>query len=332
MALPPSLRRRDLLALAAASCAGLGAGAAHASAYPTKPVRLLVGATPGGPSDFMARLFADMAGPALGGSFVVENRAGASGMLAAEAAAKAPADGHTLLVSGPAAIAVMPHLMPKLNYDPLADFVPVAMPGAGAFVLVVHPSVPARTVQELVALAKAKPGTLAFGSGGNGSSGHLCTELFTSMAGGKMVHVPYKGDGQALNDLLAGQIQVMFTAPNVAMQQVKAGRLRLLAVTTRERVPSMPDVPTVHESGVRDFEYLGWIIIFAPAATPKPVLDTLAATWAKGRNAPGVRGKLEELAMVAPEPLASGQGLAAFVRGESARLGKVIRDAGIKAD
>ncbi len=331
------LQRRHLLALAAsaAACgAGLSPLSVQAQAYPSRPVKILVGAVPGGPSDFIARIFAEaVTNNGLGGSMVIENKPGASNMLATEAAAKAPADGYTLLSSGPGPIAVQPHLMTKLPYDPAA-LVPVAMPGAGAFVLVVHPSVPANNVKDLLALAKAKPGTLTYGSGGNGSSGHLCTELFTSMGGGKMTHIPYKGDGQAMGDLLGGQIQVMFTAPNVAMANVKAGKLKLLAVTTPTRVSSMADVPTVAESGLPGFEYLGWIIMFAPPGTPKPVVDALAGAWAKARRTPAVQSKLQELAMAAPESLATADsaGLATFLRKESERLGKVIRDAGIKAD
>lgn len=326
----PRISRRSALAAIAAACAPWPATLAMAGGYPIRPVKLLVGAPPGGPSDFMARMFADGLGPSLGQGFIVDNKPGASGTLAAEAAAKAPADGHTLLVSGPAAISVAPHLFPKLGYEPAKDLVPVSMLGAGAFVLAVHPSVPARTVQELIALAKAKPGTIGFGSGGNGSSGHLCTELFSSLAGVKMLHVPYKGDGQALNDLVAGQIQMMFTAPNVAVPQARAGKLRILAVTTRERVASMPDFPSVHESGIPDFEYLGWIVTFAPEGTPRPVLDALTAGWAKARNSPAIRGRLEELAMVAPDRLVSSAPLQQFLRAESVRLGKIIREAGIK--
>lgn len=322
-------RRQALAALAAGTAPWL-ATPLRAAAYPARPVKMLVGAPPGGPSDFLARIFGDTVGPLLGQSFVVDNKPGASGTLAADAAAKAAPDGHTLLVSGPAGVTVAPHLFPKLTYDPAADLVPINMLGAGAFVLVVHPSLPVNSVQELVAHAKAKPGTVTFGSGGNGSSGHLCAEVFSAQSGIRMQHIPYKGDGQAVNDLLAGQIQLMFTAPNVAMANVKAGKLRLLAVTTRERVPSMPDTPTVHESGLRDFEYLGWIVTFAPAGTPKTVLDTLGASWNKVRNTPAARGKLEELAMVAPDRLVSGEPLQRFLREESARLGKVIRDAGIR--
>lgn len=317
-------RRQVIAALAASPLL------ARAADYPSRPVKLVVGAPPGGPSDFMARIFGDNVGPLLGQSFVVENKPGASGTLAAEGAAKAAPDGHTLYVSGPSSVTVAPHLFPKLNYAPEKDFTPVSMLGAGAFVIVSHPSLPVKTMADLIAYAKANPGKVTYGSGGNGSSGHLATELLSTLAGIRMLHVPYKGDGQAVNDLLAGQIQLMITAPNVPAAQVKAGRLRLLAVTTRERVPSLPDAPTVHESGLRDFEYLGWIVAFAPAATPAPVIEQLAGAWNKVRNTPAVRQKLEDLAMVAPERLVSGEPLHAFLRAESARLGKIIRDAGIK--
>ncbi len=330
-----SERRRRWLQWAAATAATAAAGApvgAFAQSYPSRAVRLVVGASPGGPSDFLARMMADLFGPALGQGFVVENRPGASGVPAADVVAKAPADGHTLLVSGPASIAVASHLNPRIPYDPMADFVPVCMLGAGAFAVVAHPSLGAQTMPDLIAAAKARPGAVAYGSGGNGSSGHLCTELFASLTGVKMLHVPYKGDGQAVNDLLSGQIQVMFTAPNVVMPHVKSGRLKLLAVTSRERPASLPDTPTVHEAAVRDFEYLGWIIVFAPAATPRPVIDTLAAAWQKVRGSPAVLTKLEGLAMSAPERLSGTRVLADFVRTEHARLGKVIRDAGIRAD
>lgn len=327
----PNTRRHALQSLAAGALAMASPSWAQPGNYPSRTVKMVVGSPPGGPSDFMARIFGDALGPALGQSFVVENKPGASGMPAADSVVKSAADGHTLLMSGPASIAVMPHLFSKITYDPMTELTPVAMLGAGAFVLVVHPSVNVRNVQELIAQAKSRPDGLTYGSGGNGSSGHLCTELFCSLTGTRMTHIPYKGDGQAVNDLLAGQIQVMFTAPNVAMANVKAGRLKLLAVTTKERVSSMPDVPAVHET-LKDFEYLGWILAFAPAATPRAVIDTLANAWNKARTTPVIRAKLEELAMNAPERLANRQTLLDFVKNEHARLGKLIREAGIKVE
>ena len=327
----PTTRRQALQSLAAGALTVASPSWAQSGAYPSRSVKMVVGSPPGGPSDFMARIFGDELSPALGQSFVVENKPGASGMPAADQVCKSAPDGHTLLMSGPASIAVMPHLFSKITYDPMTELTPVAMLGAGAFVLVVHPSVNVRNVQELIALAKSKPNGLTYGSGGNGSSGHLCTELFSHLTGIQMTHIPYKGDGQAVNDLLAGQIQVMFTAPNVAMANVKAGRLKLLAVTTKERVSSMPDVPAVHET-LKDFEYLGWILAFAPAATPRSVIDALANNWNKARVTPAIKGKLEELAMAAPERFANRQTLLDFVKSEHARLGKLIRDAGIKTE
>lgn len=330
-------QRRRLLTAAATSSlpawqwlAPSIASAQH-SGFPSRPVRIVVGSPPGGPSDFLARMMADALGPQFNQSFVVENRPGASGMPAADQVAKSAADGHVLLASGPASIAVAPHLFPRITYDPIKDLAPVSLLGAGAFVLVAHPSIEVRNVAELIAAAKARPGVLAYGSGGNGSSGHLCTELFSNVTGTRMLHVPYKGDGQAIGDLLAGQVQLMFTAPNVGMPHVKSGRLRLLAVTTRDRVPSMPGVPTVHESGVTDFEYLGWIVVFAPAGTPKPVIESLAAAWQKARVMPAIRAKLDELAMAAPERLNHLAAVEAFVTAEHGRLGQVIRDAGVRA-
>jgi tripartite-type tricarboxylate transporter receptor subunit TctC len=320
--------RRQYLAAATAAI-GATALPAWAQAYPSKPVKLVVGAPPGGPSDFLGRLMADQLGPAMGQPFVVENKPGASGMPAAEGVAKSPADGHTLLVSGPASIAVAPH-MHKPGYDPMADFVPVCMLGAGSFVLVAHPSVPANTVQELVQAAKAKPGDLTYGSGGNGSSGHLCTEYFSTLTGAKFAHIPYKGDGQAILDLLSGQIKIMFTAPNVGMPHVKSGKLKLLATTSVERPAGIPNTPTVAES-VKDFEYLGWIVVFAPKSTPREAVDALSAAWNKARVTPAVRGKLDELAMAAPERYATRAAVADFVRAEHARLGKLIKDANITA-
>jgi len=327
----PTTRRHALQSLAAGAITMANASWAQSSSYPSRSVKMVVGSPAGGPSDFLARTFGDALGPSLGQSFVVENKPGASGMPAADSVVRSAPDGHTLLVSGPASIAVVPHLFPKITYNPMTELTPVVMLGAGAFVLVVHPSVNVRNVQELIALAKSRPDGLTYGSGGNGSSGHLCTELFCSLTGIRMTHIPYKGDSQAANDLLAGQIQVMFTAPNVAMANVKAGRLKLLAVTTRERVASMPEVPAVHET-LKDFEYLGWILAFAPAATPRNAIDTLANAWNKARNTPAIQDKLEELAMRAPERFANRQTLIDFVKNEHARLGKLIRDAGIKAE
>ncbi len=322
--------RRDTLKWLAAMATSLGAGTALAQTYPAKPVRVLVGAAAGGPSDFLARLYNEAAGAALGQSFVVDNKPGASGTLAAEMAARASADGYTLTAAGPASMVVAPHIFNKLGYNTQTDFLPIAMLGAGAFVLVVHPSVPARTMPELIAHAKAHPGALSFGSGGNGSSGHLCAESIAARAGIKMAHIPYKGDALAANDLLGGQIQLMATAPNVALPHIKSGRLRCLGVTTRERMGALPDIPSLHESGMTDFEYLGWIGLYAPAATPAATLDTLAAVWTKALAQPAVRAKLEQLGMFPPARYASRESFAAFLKTEVERTTALIKSLDIQ--
>lgn len=276
----------------------------------------------------MGRTFSDAASPALGQPFVVDNKPGATGTIAAGMAAKAAADGHTLLIGAPGAIVVAPHLMARLDYDPDKDFTPITMLGAGAFVLVVHPSVPANNFAEFIAHAKGKPGALNYGSGGNGSSGQLCAESFAERAGVDLTHVPYKGDGPAINDLLAGQIQLMFTAPNVAMPHVKAGKLKAIAVTSHERMVALPEVPSVHEA-LPDFEYLGWIVLFAPAATPAPVIDALAAFWAQARNQSAIKSKLEGLGMYPPARYASRDAVAGMLRAEKARTAQLVKKLGI---
>lgn len=329
--LGPRAARRDALRAALAGSAALALpGAARAQAYPNRPIRILVGTAPGGPSDFLARLLAERVTAALGQSVVVENRPGASGTIATEQVARSAADGYTLTVGGPAAMISPPYLMAKVGYDPMKDFVPIAMLGAGAFVLAVHPSVPATNVRELIALARARPGEITFGSGGNGASGHLLTESFASAAGIRLLHVPYKGEGPAVTDLVGGQLQMMFSAPSALMPHVRSGKLRGLAVTTRERVASYAELPSVHESGVPDFEYLGWIIAFAPAGTPREVIDLLASTWRRAREQPEVRERLEKLGMLGPEKLVAGDALRAFVTGEDRRTAQLIRTLGIQ--
>ena len=328
--MPSTFNRRQALHWLGASAAGIALPlpAAFAQAFPNKPVRVLVGAAPGGPADFMGRAFSDAASPALGQPFVVDNKPGATGTIAAGMAAKAPADGHTLLIGAPGAIVVAPHLIAKLDYDADKDFTPITMLGAGAFVLVVHPSVPANNLAELIAHAKAKPGALNYGSGGNGSSGQLCSESFATRAGVDLTHVPYKGDGPAVNDLLAGQIQLMFTAPNVAMPHIKSGRLKAIAVTSHERMGALPEVPSVHEA-LPDFEYLGWIVLFAPAATPAPVVDALATFWAQARNQPAIKSKLEGLGMYPPARYASREAVVGMLRAEKTRTAQLVKKLGI---
>jgi tripartite-type tricarboxylate transporter receptor subunit TctC len=258
----------------------------------------------------------------------VDNKAGATGSLAASLAARAPADGYALMAGAPTAVVTAPHLIAKLDYDPEKDFVPVTMLGAGAFVLAVHPSLPVNSVQELIALAKRKPNSLNFGSGGNGSSGQLCMEAFAAQAGIDMLHVPYRGDGPASVDLLGGQIQLMFTAPNVALTHHQSGKLRIIAVSSRERMPSLPDVPSVHESSP-GFEYYGWIILFAPAGTPPAVVDSLARTWQQAKLQPAIKAKLDGLGMFPPAHYTGHDALQAFLKSERQRTQVLVKKLGI---
>jgi tripartite-type tricarboxylate transporter receptor subunit TctC len=321
------ITRRSLLQMGAATSLVAQAGA-WAQSYPARPVKLLVGAAPGGPADFLARAFGDAASPAMGQPFVVDNKPGATGSLAAGIAAKSPADGYTLMAGAPTAMVTAPHILAKLDYDPEKDFIPVAMLGAGAFVLAVNPSVPVNNVQELIALAKSKPKALNFGSGGNGSSGQMCTEAFASQAGIEMLHVPYRGDGPASIDLLGGQLQLMFTAPNVAMPHHQSGKLKIIAVSSRERMPSLPNVPSVHES-LPGFEYYGWIILFAPAGTPPAAIENLEKTWNQAKASNAVKAKLDTLGMYPPAQYGSRESLLAFLKAERLRTQVLVKKLGI---
>ncbi len=330
--LRPSNRRRSaLVLLLTAACMAAGPAPAQAQGvYPNKPVRLIVPAAPGGGADFLARIIGNRLTEQTGQSFVIDNRAGASGTMAADLTAKAAADGYTVLLGQSTSIAIAPHLYAKLPYDTLRDLRPVTLVAEVPNILVVHPSVPAQTVKELIALAKAKPGTLNFGSAGNGAPSHLAGEMFKSAAGVSMVHVPYKGAGPATNDLLAGQIQVMFAPMVAVLPQVKAGKLRALAVTSAKRSPAVPELPTLLEAGLQDFAIVSWFGLFVPVATPQPIVDKLYQETLKAlRNPETVERFAKEGAE--PEGLSPAQFLA-YVQHESARYAKVVRDNQIKAD
>jgi len=303
---------------------------AQTGAYPNKPVRLIVPAAPGGGADFLARIVSTKLQEQTGQSFVVDNRAGASGTIAADLTAKAPADGYTLLLGQSTSMAIAPHLYAKLPYDTLRDLRAVTLVAEVPNILVVHPSVPAKTVKELIALAKAKPGTLNFGSAGNGAPSHLAGEMFKGAAGVDMVHVPYKGAGPSVNALLAGQIQVMFAPMVAVLPQVKAGRLTALAVTSARRSPAIPELPTLIESGLDGLAIVSWFGFFVPAATPQPVVDKLYQETVKALKAADT---IERFAKEGAEP--SGMAPAEFttyVAQESARYAKVLKDNGIKLD
>ncbi len=255
------------------------AGAAAAQSYPTKPVRIIVGAAPGGGTDFVARLIASRLSDALGQQFIVDNRPGAGSMLGYEMGVRAAPDGYTFTLISPS-YSVIPSLY-ALKWDPLVDFTPVITVARGPYVLVVHPSLPAKTTRELIALAKAKPGEIVYGSSGQGAIVHLTTELFLLMAGLQMTHVPYKGGGPAMSDLLAGQIQLVFATSQVGLPQVKAGRLRALGVTTPERIPAEPELPTIAESGVPGYEVTNWHGLIGPKGVPREIVERIHGELAK---------------------------------------------------
>ena len=321
------------MAMAVATAAGLigsGAIAQTGQAYPTKPVRLIVPFAPGGAPDLVARGLAPKLNESLGQPVIVENRAGAGGIIGMEAVARAAPDGHTLVVGSAGPLAIVPNLHRKLSYDVMRDFAPISMVTAMPFLLVVHPSLPVKSVKDLMALAKARPGELNYGSPGNGSTTHLATELLKSATGMKMTHIPYKGVAEAATALVSGQVQVLSGDLNAMLPQVKAGRMRGIAVTSARRSQLLPDTPTVAESGVPGFDASGWMGVLAPAATPAPVIERLNATIAKALAAPDTRNRLGALG---GEVRASSPAeFAAFIRTEAAKWSKLIKSAGIEAE
>lgn len=309
---------------------GAFSGTVPAAEYPDKSIRLIVPAAPGGGADFVARIVGTKLTESMGQTIVVDNRAGASGTIAAESTAKAPADGHTLLMGQSTSVVIAPQLYTKLGYDTLRDLMPVTLVARVPNILVVHPGVAAASVKELIALAKARPDVLNFGSAGNGAPSHLAGEMFKTAAGVAMVHVPYKGAGLAVNALLAGEIQVMF-APSVAvLPQVKAGRLRALAVTSATRSSAVPELPTLAESGLTGYDISSWFGLFAPANTPAPIVDKIYRETAKALQSPEVR---ERFSKEGAEPVASTPAdFGVYVRSEFAKYAKLVKDTGIKAD
>jgi tripartite-type tricarboxylate transporter receptor subunit TctC len=305
------------------------APAAVAQQYPSKPVRLIVPFAPGGPADITARIVGQKLAESLGQQFVVENRSGATGTIGAEHVARSAPDGYTVLVTASANV-IVPHMFSKLAFDPLKDFTPVTVVMTSPLLLTVTRSLPARTVKELVALAKARPGELSFGSSGPGSSTHLTAELLKSVTGTKMIHIPYKGQGQAIADVIAGQIQLMFLSPPAAKQYVDTGRLRALAITSEQRFSQLPDVPTFVESGYKELVTGSWYAVWVPAKTPDAIVSRLNSELVRIVNMPDVRNRILELGGV---PV--GNSVAefdAFQKTESARWAKIIRDSGAKLE
>jgi tripartite-type tricarboxylate transporter receptor subunit TctC len=302
-------------------------GVAAAQTWPTKTVRVMVGASPGGGTDIIARLLAEKYQAAFGQPFIVENRPGASNTIAADLTAKAPPDGQTILVATNTAQSIAPHLL-KLGYDPLKDLAPVALIVVVPNVLVVNTDVPAKNVKELVALIKANPEKYSYGSSGTGSTQHLAGEAFAHELGLKMTHIPYKGSSQALADLVGGQIQMSFDTTSSAMGQIKSGKVRPLAVMSPARSRELPDVPTLAEAGIKGVEMSTWYGLFTTGGTPAAVIDRLAAETAKVLKMPDVQKRLEALGGE-PGNMTPAQ-LAAMNKAESERFGALIRAANIK--
>ena len=328
MTITHSTFRRGLLA-AAAACALLP-GLATAQAFPSKPITIIVPFAAGGTTDILARIIAQGMGAELGQSVVVDNRAGAGGNIGGQVAARAPADGYTLFMGTVGTHAINAALYKKMPFDPIKDFAPLTRVANVPNLLVANPAQPFKTVPELIAYAKANPGKINFGSSGSGSSIHLSGELFKSMAKVDMQHVPYKGSAPAVTDLLGNQIAIMFDNMPSAIQHVRSGKLRAIAVTTAKRSPELPDVPTIAEAGVPGYEATSWFGMFAPAATPAPVVAQLNATIVKVLAMPDIKKKLaEQGAEAAGETPAQ---FADFIQKESVKWGRVVKESGASVD
>ncbi|WP_439684320.1 Tripartite-type tricarboxylate transporter, extracytoplasmic receptor component TctC [Cupriavidus oxalaticus] len=286
------VRLTALLACAAACAAtALIAAPAAAQSYPQRPVRLIVPYAPGGSADIAARLVADAWARSMGGTIVVENRAGAGGNIGVDAVAKAPADGYTIGLQT-VSLAINPGLFPRMPYDTLKDLAPIGMVASSQHVLVVNNNIPAKTLPELIAAAKAQPGKLTYGSAGNGSTFHMSAELFKSVANVSIVHVPYRGGGPALVDTIAGQVDMSFPVVSAAQQHVQGGKLKALAVTGSKRSAQLPNVPTAAEAGLPGYSFETWFMVFAPAGTPKPVIDKLNTALNAALATPATRDRM----------------------------------------
>jgi len=310
--------------------ASLPEGPAFAQAYPSKPIRLIVPNAPGAASDVRARWIAERLTPGLGQPIVIENRAGAGGTIGTEAAAKSSPDGHTVVLVTQGTLALAPYIYARLGYDPTADFAPVTRLSMNPMLLAVNPQVPVNSVADLLRYARENPGQLNYGSPGSGTPPHMAGELFRSSAKIDVVHVPYTGGAAALMDLVGGRLA--YTFENLALQlpQVKAGKIKAVAITSARRLASLPDIPTVAESGLPGYEYLAWMGISAPAKTPKEVVSRLNTEIAKILGTSEAR---EWLAAQGAEPGGdSAEEFAAFIKAEHARWGPIVRETGIKPD
>ena len=318
-----------LLRLCAAMALALALPAV-AQTYPSKPVRFVVPYPAGGPLDTVARLLAQKVGEAMKQPVVVDNKPGAGGNIGADLVAKSPPDGYTILMGAVATHAINPSLYAGIPYDPVRDFTPITQVASTPNVLVVNPAVPANDVKAFIAHAKANPGKLNFGSGSTGSAGHLAGELFNTLAGVKMAHVPYKGAAPAMQDLLGGRIDLMFDNLASSLTQVKAGKIRALAVTTARRSALAPELPTIAESGLPEFDISTWFGVFAPAGVPRESIERLHAEFTRALAAPDVR---EKMLALGAEPVGSRpEEFAAFIRREAGKYARLVKASGAKVD
>lgn len=301
-----------------------------AAAYPSKPIRMVVPFPPGGPTDLVARLIGQKLTERWGQQVVIENRAGAGGTIGAEFVARSAPDGYTLVMGSTANMAVNVTLYDKLSYDPVKDFVPVNLAAVTPNLLVVNPSLPANNVAEFIALARAKPGTINYATGGAGTPSHLAAELFKTMAGIQMNHVPYKGSVPALTDIMGGQVTLMFDSMPSALPFVKSGKLKALAQTGLRRSAAVPDLPTIGESGLPGYDVAGWFGILAPAGTPREIVDKLSAEITQILNLPDVKARYAVLG-AAPGP-GNPDEFARFIAFEIRKWAKVIKDSGAKPE
>lgn len=321
----PGLTRRALIVLLATA----GLGAAAQAPFPAKPIRMIVPFPPGGSLDPVARLLGERLGAALGQPVVIDNKGGANTALGTAELPKAAPDGHTVLLTASTHV-INPLLMPKLPYDSVKDFAPVATVIRSEFLLVAHPSVPASTLQELIAIAKAQPGKLNYAISGTGNANHLAGELFNQVAGVKLTNIPYKGGGPAINDLLGGQVQLMFSVPTSVIQHVRTGRLKAFAYTGATPLPALPDIPGFAKAGLPGFDMNSWQGIFVPAGTPRAVIDRLSTEIAKVLNTPDVR---EKLASQGQDPfISTPEQFEAMLKRDRDKYDAIIRTANIKLD
>jgi tripartite-type tricarboxylate transporter receptor subunit TctC len=322
--------RKTTIACLLAAMAMPAFAAETAQDYPSKPIRLVVPFTPGGSTDILARVIGMKLTEAWGRQVVIDNRPGAGGNIGVDLVAKSPADGYTLVMGHIGTFGVNPTLYSKLPYDAIKDFQPITLVALVPNMLSVNPALPVHSVKELVALARAKPGTINFGSGGNGSAAHLAGEYFKLMTKTEITHIPYRGTSPAVTDLIAGQIQMIITGVPPTLNFVKTGKLRALAVATSKRLPLLPDLPTISEAGVPGYEATQWYGVLAPAGTPKPIVAKLNAEMAKAIKGPDVR---EKLAADAAEPVGnSPEEFGAFIKKEIARWAPVIKASGARPE